>query len=329
MQLKEIYQPIAQELEAVEKVLKASLGSSKHKSILEINNYLLNVRGKRLRPALVILCAKAGQRAVVWPSVRHELINIAAAVELIHMASLVHDDVIDHSNLRHNKPTVNCRRGEDVAIAAGDYLYSAAFELISTCNNMDVLQCLSSATKAMCEGELLQVCERDNPDFLEERYLIIVKKKTASLFAASCQSGAMLANRQEAIQAALKQYGLNFGIAFQVADDCLDLISGAEELGKQPGADFKMGEMTLPVLNLLSQAKDKQRILSLLQEKSARGSFCELKQRFITSSAFGKTKNDILSFIKQAKNNLGVLEDSVFKNSLFSLAELITQRIDL
>lgn len=326
MQLKEIYQPIEKELDAVEQILKDSLGNSEHKSILEINNYLLHAGGKRLRPALVILCAKASHRTF---SLRHELVNIAAAVELIHMASLVHDDVIDHSNLRHNKPTVNYRKGEDVAIASGDYLYSTAFELISTCNSMDVLQCISSATKTMCEGELLQVCERDNLDFLKERYLIIVKKKTASLFAASCQSGVMLSNRQRSIQAALKQYGLNFGIAFQVADDCLDLISGTKELGKQPGADFKMGELTLPVLNLLTQTKDRNRVISLIKQQDSPEAFRELRQRFINSRALLKTKEDACFYVQEAKKGLSRLKDSCFKESLFNLADYLVNKITI
>ncbi len=328
MQLNEIYKPIEKELSQIEQRLKSVIENSRNKTILKMGGYLLNRPGKRLRSALVVFCAKAAAHSRSGVTAE-QLIKIASSIELIHMASLIHDDVIDHAILRHNRPSVNSQWGEDASIVLGDYLYSCAFELISTCGNKDILSCIGRATRLMCEGELIQVCERDNLDFLKERYLIMVKKKTASLFAASCQCGAMLSNRQRTIPAALKQYGLNFGIAFQVTDDCLDLISGTKELGKHPGADFKMGEMTLPLLNLLAQAKDKDRILSLIREKSAAGSFRALKQRFIASSALYKTKKDILFFIKKAKNNLGVLQDSVFKNALFSLAEFIAQRVDL
>jgi len=325
MQLKEAYQPIKKELEAVEGVLASSLRESKNKSILRINNFLLSCPGKRLRPALVILSAKAGsghKQGVAGGG----LIKIASAIELIHMASLVHDDVIDHSKLRHNQPTIHSKWGEDVAIALGDYLYSKAFELIATSKNTDILSCISQATRLMCEGELIQVCERDNLQLLKERYIIIVKKKTANLFAASCQSGAIASGAREPVRGALREYGLNFGIAFQIIDDCLDLIAREEDLGKTPGADFKMGELTLPVLNLLSKSKDKNRILSLLKNPDSRA-FEDLRQRFINSPAYLRTKDDVALYIHKAKNGLSSLNDSCFKQSLFILAEGLLKKI--
>ena len=217
--------------------------------------------------------------------------------------------------------------GSDVSIALGDYLYSIAFELISDCGNSDILRCISSATKSMCEGELLQVCERDNPDLLKERYFLIVKKKTAALFAASCQAGAILVNQNRIIQGALKNYGLNFGIAFQIMDDYLDLIGETEDLGKTPGADFRMGELTLPVLNLLAQGKDRNRILSLIREQNNPEAFRELRQSFINSEADLKTKDDVSHYIQKAKESLTNLENSSFKQGLFALADYIGQRL--
>ncbi len=150
MQLKEIYQLIKKELIDVEQILEKSLKGAKNKSILEISNYLLDAKGKRLRPALVILSAKASQQSP--PLNERSMISVACAMELIHTASLIHDDVIDHASLRHNKPTINSKYGQDVSIAVGDYLYSIGFALISSCRNTDILSCIASATKAMCEG---------------------------------------------------------------------------------------------------------------------------------------------------------------------------------
>ncbi len=325
MQLKEIYHSIQEELSSVDKVITTSLSATKHKSILNINRFLLESPGKRLRPALVILCAKATKNHHSAPTV-NQLTKIASAIELIHMASLIHDDVVDHSLLRHNKPTVNYKWGNDVSIASGDYLYSLAFELISTCGNTDILGCISSATKSMCEGELIQVCERDNLDLLKQRYLFIVKKKTAALFAACCRCGAMLVERDQDIQDALKGYGLNFGIAFQIVDDCLDLIGKEKDLGKSPGTDFKMGEITLPVLHILSESKDKGRLLSLVRQRK-KGVLIDLKERFINSKARLKTKDDISSYIQRAKRSLSCLGDSCFKEGLFSLADYIAGKI--
>src|SRR3989338_820795 len=206
MQLKEIYRPIEKELTDVEKTLSVNIKNTEHKSILKISNYLLHAGGKRLRPALAILSAKASGH----PSApNRKLIKIASAIELIHLASLIHDDVIDHSKLRHNKPTINSKWGDDVSITLGDYLYAVGFELVSSCKNTDILSCLSQAARLMCEGELAQVYERDNLYLLRERYIIIVKKKTASLFAASCLTGAIVSHCQKSTRLAFRGFGLN------------------------------------------------------------------------------------------------------------------------
>jgi len=328
MELKEIYQPIERELIDVERVLRVSLMSTRSKSILKIGDYLLDVKGKRLRPALVILSAKASLKQKPKAAYQ-QLTKIASAVELIHMASLIHDDVIDHSFLRYSKPTINSKYGQDVSITMGDYLYSIGFELISSCRNPDVLSCIASATKAMCEGELIQVCQRDNLDLLKKRYIIIAKKKTASLFVASCQTGAILSNCEASVQHTLKEYGLNLGIAFQIIDDYLDLIGQAEDLGKAPGADFEMGELTLPVLNLLAEDKGRNRILSLIQEQGNPASFKELRQRFVNSHALLKTKKDACFYVQEAKKELNRLKDSCFKQSLSNLADYLVNRMTL
>jgi len=328
MQLKEIYQPIAKRLSGVERVLKSSLMNSKSSSILKIGGYLLDVKGKRLRPALVILSAQAALKQK--PKYAYQqLTRVASAIELIHTASLIHDDVIDHASLRHNKRTINAKYGQEAAIVLGDYLYSIGFELISSCDNPGILSCVASATKLMCEGELLQVCQRDNLDLLKERYIVIAQKKTASLFVASCQAGAVLSNCSGLVKRGLKEYGLNFGIAFQIIDDCLDLIGEAKDLGKTPGADFKMGELTLPVLNLLTLNKDRSKLMSLIKQQDSPGAFKELKQRFIHSPALLKTKEDAYFYIQEAKKGLNRLEDSCFKQSLFNLADYLLDKIVL
>ena len=310
MQLKEIYQPIKKELREVERVLGASLGQTNNESILKLNRFLLESPGKRLRPALVILSAKASvNRKPQFPE--QQLINIASSIELIHMASLIHDDVIDHSDKRHHNETVNSRWGQDVSITLGDYLYSLAFELISHCSNTDILNCISSATKAMCEGELLQVMERDNISLMKERYMVIIKKKTASLFAASCKVGAIASNSSQPIRNALTRYGLNFGIAFQMIDDCLDLMGQEFSLGKAPGQDINVGEVTLPILNLLKSVSGSQRrkLKKLLRSKDS-DCLKEIRRKLDSSNALEVTKKISLSYLDSAKEKLMVLSDS-------------------
>lgn len=326
MRLQEIYQPIREELKEVEKVLGASLEDTKNKSILKVNRFLRESPGKRIRPALVILSAKANSNRALAEN-RRALIEIASAIELIHIASLIHDDVIDHSALRHHKPTVNSRWGQDVSIALGDYLYSLAFKLISSCPNKDILACISSATKSMCEGELTQVVERDNLSLLQERYIMIIKKKTASLFAASCQAGAILSNSPRPLQNALKQYGLNFGIAFQVIDDYLDLIAERESLGKFPGQDIAVGEMTLPLLNLLKSAgKEKRGKLYQLLRAKNKECFKKIKLELLKSRAKAEPRRIILSYMDSAKEKLKLLADTEYRKSLAALGDFILKR---
>ncbi len=328
MQLKEIYRPITKELAEVERMIGSTIKSSGNKSILMLGSYLLHSGGKRLRPALVTLSAGAVMSDKPAQILNH-VIKVASAVELIHMASLIHDDVVDHSAIRHNKPTINAKWGEDVSLILGDYLYSLGFDLISSCNNPDVLACISQAARTMCEGELIQICERDNLGLLKRRYIMIVKNKTANLFAASCQAGALAVDRKAKIKDMLKDYGLNFGIAFQIADDSMDLISSRSELGKDPGADFKVGELTLPFLNLISVHKDKNKIYKLIAQKDSKIAFEEVRRIFISSGAMAKTKSDVAFYAGKAKKSLRDLEDSAFKDSLFALADYMVDRIKI
>jgi len=267
--LGDVYEPIADDLKTVEDLLRSSLSNSTNKSISAMNSLLLESAGKRIRPALVILSNKATSVGGKSTCGHRELIEIATAMELIHIASLIHDDVLDKASRRHNKPSVNARWPEDVSIALGDYIYSKAFQLIGKCKNPEIFSCISEAIYVMGEGELTQVCQRDNLDLSQDSCLAIVKKKTASLFAACCQAGTIVGNHNLPVQVALKEYGLNFGIAFQIIDDCKDLISEEKTLGKLPGQDIAAGDMTLPLstlLDVISKAQ-KEELKNLLQSK--------------------------------------------------------------
>ena len=328
MQLREIYRPIAKEMAKAERMIDSSMRLSENASILMLGNYILHSGGKRLRPALVTLSARA---ATLGKPVKtlDQVIKVASAVELIHMASLIHDDVVDHAAMRHNKPTINAKWGEDVSLILGDYLYSIGFGMISSCHNPDILDCLSHATRMMCEGELIQVCERDNLDLLKKHYITIVKNKTANFFAASCQAGVLAVDHKTNIKDMFKDYGLNFGIAFQIADDSMDLIGSFKELGKDPGADFKMGELTLPLLNLVSMHNDKYEISQLISQKNSKIAFEEIRLSFINSGAMTKTKNDVTFYAQKAKKSLRSLKGSAFKESLFALADHMVERIKI
>lgn len=327
MNLEQIYEPITEELKSVEGVLESSIGESKDASILQMARFLLESRGKRVRPALVILSAKASLAGQKGSCNRDELVKIAAAAELIHMASLIHDDVIDKASERHNKTSVNFKWGDDVAVALGDYIYSEAFELIGRCKNPDVFLCISQAMRLTCQGELLQVCQRDNFDLSKETYILIIKEKTASFFAACCHAGTILSGRGPAIQTALKEYGLNFGMAFQIVDDCKDIICVESLLGKQPGQDVSVGEITLPLLNLFDAGSqtEKTELRNLLRSKG-KNSLSRIRKMFIDSNALRKTTDAALSYVSRAKERLDALDNSDYKESLRCLADYVVQR---
>jgi octaprenyl-diphosphate synthase len=256
------------------------------------------------------------------------LVKVATAVELIHIASLVHDDVIDKASVRHNRPTINAKWRDDVSVIFGDYIYSKALELISKCSNTALLCCMSEAMKTMCEGELLQVCMRGNVNLSRSSYLAVIKKKTASFFAACCHLGTIISNRNSEVQAALKEYGMNFGIAFQIVDDCRDIISEEKDLGKHPGQDVFMREVTLPLMNLLDTVgqAEKARLANILASGPEHADLEGIRKAFISSDAVCKTKEVASHYAECAKQKLTFLDDSDYKVSLNSLADYVIQR---
>ncbi len=325
MKLEEIYQPIAGDLKTMESILEASVRESRNQSIQAMSNSLLKSGGKKLRPALVILSEKAASAGKNSSCNHDELIMLASAVELIHIASLIHDDVLDGATMRRSKPSINAELGDDISIIFGDYIYSKAFDLIGKCRNPDVFECISQAIHAMCEGELIQVYQRGNLELSKDNYITIVRKKTASLLSACCHAGGIVGNHNQTVQKILKGFGLNFGIAFQIIDDCKDLISEERILGKHPGQDMVAGDMTLPLLDLLDAVDkdEKQEIKKMFESKIDKHRFEKIRKMFVTSNAFSMTRQTALYYINQAKSELDELENSDYKRSLEGLTDYI------
>lgn len=218
----------------------------------EVAEYVIRTRGKRLRPMLAILAAKAAE----YDGPEHT--KVAAAMELVHTATLLHDDVIDHAPLRRSLPSVNKKWGDDVAILIGDYLYTKAFDLALQTLSPRVLTVLCDVTAKMCEGEMF-VIERRNTLINSEEYLRIVRCKTAYLFSACTTLGGMVAGADTADTARLGQFGMDFGIAFQITDDTLDMIADDANLGKQQWTDIRNGKQTLPLIHTLEVAEPHDR----------------------------------------------------------------------
>ncbi len=221
--------------------------------IPQLAGHLIAGGGKRLRPMLTLACA----RLLDYGGRRHH--RLAAAVEFIHTATLLHDDVVDGSDLRRGKSTANTIWGNPASVLVGDFLFSRAFELMVEDGSLKVLRILSSASSVIAEGEVAQLTAQRNVDTSEDRYLEIITAKTAVLFAAACQIAAVVAERTPAVEASLEAYGRNLGIAFQLVDDAIDYVSDAATMGKDPGDDFRDGKVTLPVILAFARGDDTDR----------------------------------------------------------------------
>lgn len=241
----DFFAPIADDLLEVERLLLENLGSSRP-GVSRLLQHLGHFRGKRLRPALLLLTARACGH--VTPA--HHL--LAAVVEMIHTATLVHDDVLDGASIRRHVATVNAGWGVQTSILLGDYLFTHAFHLTSTLDDPRACRLIGEATNRLCAGELHQVVERGNLDLTEEAYFDIIDAKTAELTACCCRLGAIYSGMSDDTVESLACYGRNLGIAFQIADDLLDLTGAEETAGKSLGTDLDQQKLTLPLIRLLA-----------------------------------------------------------------------------
>jgi octaprenyl-diphosphate synthase len=326
VRLEEIYEPIAEELVEVEGVISSSMRDAGDETILELGDYLLSSPGKRTRPALVILCERAARGGVAGENGR-ALIETAAAVELVHMSSLIHDDVLDGAEMRHGRASMNAKWGDEVSIAFGDYVYAKAFELIGRSGSREVFACLSEAIRLMCEGELGHVCRRGNLDMGREDYIRMLEKKTASFFGACCELGVIVGGDKGEVRRVLGEFGFNLGMAFQIVDDCKDLMGEEDVLGKKAGQDVLAGDVTLPVLFLFELASESERTeLKRLLKSGANGEgFRRIRELALNSEALSKSKEMAVRYLGLAKEQLGVLAESDYKVSLIRLADYITE----
>ncbi|BBB89852.1 MAG TPA: polyprenyl synthetase family protein [Methylomusa anaerophila] len=258
---KNLLKIVEPDLAAVEKELSLVIQSPVD-LVNEIGLHLVKAGGKRLRPALYLLCAHSG------PSERNELIPMAVALELIHMATLVHDDVIDNASLRRGKPTANARWGNHSSVLTGDYLWAKAFSVVATTVDVRKLTILTHVICSMCEGEIIQLQESHNPDRTEDDYRLRVSQKTADFIAACCTLGALSANLSNSEIAAFQEYGYSIGMAFQITDDILDFVASSEQLGKPAGNDLRQGIVTLPIIFALRHSVDRDELRVLIKDEN-------------------------------------------------------------
>lgn len=242
--------------------------------LAEAARHLLVAGGKHLRPLLVVLSAEAVRSTGAGAAPTHAgpteeaLYDVAAAVEMIHVASLIHDDIIDEAATRRSVPSVNARWDAHTAVLAGDYLFASAFGVLARYAHLGMAELMTGAIRQMCQGEILQREQAFNPDLTEEEYVDRVRGKTAALLAAACEAGARLSGADPVRAGALREYGLALGLAFQVIDDVLDLDGEDEALGKATGSDLRQGVVTLPVIHLLAEPRWKERFSPLIRRRT-------------------------------------------------------------
>jgi octaprenyl-diphosphate synthase len=289
--------------------------------INQIGNYIVASGGKRLRPMLLLLVAKA----LGYSGSRH--ITLAAVVEFIHTATLLHDDVVDESSLRRGQDTVNQLWGNSASVLVGDYLYSRSFELMVSVGNMRIMEILSRTTTAIAEGEVLQLLNCNNPATTEEKYLQVIARKTAILFSAAAQLAAVLAGATPELEDQLKEYGLRLGIAFQLIDDALDYKADPEDLGKNLGDDLAEGKPTLPLIYAIEHGTEAQSALlrHTIQEGN-RDRFKEVYEIIESTRAIEYTVRRAREEAEKAIAALSGLPDSEFIQALTRLAEFSVER---
>lgn len=316
---------IHDELIAVEALLGEEIRSDV-RAAYAISGHTLSAGGKRLRPALVTLAA----RAVGHQFPARTIYASAAAAELIHMASLIHDDVVDGAAERRGRPTAGAAFGNQISVLVGDYLLAKSIYLASREGNMDVIRVFSKVTVGLSEGEVLQITAKGDVDTSEETYLTIIQKKTAGFIAGCCEVGAMLAEASPVALVALTSYGLNCGLAFQIADDLLDYTGDPLKTGKPLCGDLREGKMTLPLILALQDvtAAERRDLLQVLQEPEALtdADIAFVRDAISRHDGYSRTAFIARRYVSIAQDALCVLPPSQYRESLHTLADYAVAR---
>jgi octaprenyl-diphosphate synthase len=289
--------------------------------INQMGHYIVGNGGKRLRPMLLLLAAKA------LGEVDDKHLILAAVIEFIHTATLLHDDVVDESDLRRGKESANAVWGNAASVLVGDYLYSRAFEMMVRTGNMRVMEILSKTTTLIAEGEVLQLLNCNNPETTEAKYLEVISRKTAILFSAATRLGAVISGASSATEEGLAKYGQHLGIAFQLIDDALDYKANKDELGKNLGDDLAEGKPTLPLIHAIQKGSesDAKIVIDAIQN-GKRELFNEVYAVVQRTQAIAYTERRADEEAEKAIEALAVLPESNYKDALIQLAKFSVQR---
>lgn len=320
MSLDPIRSLVRPDLEAVDQFIFAELQSD-IPLINELIEHVIKCGGKRIRPLVALLAA----RAFNHENNRH--IDLATAIELIHTATLLHDDVVDNSALRRGRETAHMIWGNEASVLVGDFLYSRAFQLIVKIQNLEVINIFADATNIIAEGEVLQLINCRDPDTTHEAYFEVIQRKTAKLFEVAAQTGAALTSNDRTYIQAMQQYGMQLGIAYQLIDDALDYSSSAEQMGKNIGDDLAEGKPTLPLIHALKHGTPAE--VDLIRTAIKTGSNEKLNDILTiieSTGAITYTATTAKHYAKEANSILNNIPDSPYRTALRDLAEFVVER---
>lgn len=319
--LSEIISPIQKELDSFNEIFKSSL-KSKVGLVDLVMKYILKQKGKKIRPVLVLFSAG------VSGGITERSYRGAVLVEMLHTATLVHDDVVDAAEMRRGIPSINAVWKNKVAVLIGDYLLSRGLMLAVDGNDFDFLRVVTDTVKRMSEGELLQISKTRKLDLDEETYYQIISDKTASLISTCCEIGARSSSNDEKVIESLRNFGESLGIAFQIRDDILDYTGKTKVIGKPLGGDIKEKKITLPLIYSLKQVdkKESDRIIKLIKSERKKGRIKEVIEFVISNGGIQYAEKEAERYIQKAKDSISEFPDSEYKTSLSNLVDFVVKR---
>jgi octaprenyl-diphosphate synthase len=322
LDLAQIFEPIRHDLEAVEREFLRQV-ESRVDLIPQIGRYIQMSGGKRIRPAVLLMAARlagyTGDKAIMY----------AAVVEFIHTATLIHDDIVDEAELRRGRLSVHSRWGNDITVLVGDYLYIKSMALALTQDSLDLVRVLCDVTLRMIEGELYQLTKTGDVDITEEEHFDIIRRKTAYLFGGCAQIGGVLGAVSKDRELALREYGFNLGIAFQLVDDVLDFTAEEEVLGKPIGGDLREGKVTLPIIYMLQRAGETADALvrRIVAERAVTPEdWREIRRLLTEHRALEVAYEKATEFAERAKQQLAVFPPSLERDALMALPDFVLSR---
>jgi len=320
----QLAQLLAADMDAVNALIQKRMASKHAPRIPEVTAHLVNAGGKRLRPLLTLACAKLFDYAGPYH------VHLAATVEFIHTATLLHDDVVDESAQRRGRPTANLLWDNKSSVLVGDYLFSRSFQLMVETGSLQVLDILANASATIAEGEVLQLTAAQDLRTTEDIYLQVVRGKTAALFSAATQVGGVISNASDAECQALYDYGDALGVAFQIVDDLLDVVGDTKATGKNVGDDFRERKLTLPLIKAIAAADDHEKVFwkrTIEKGDQQDGDLEHAINLMHKHGAIDATRNDALAWAKRAQDALATLPQGQINSLLSSLTQYVVDRI--